>query len=60
MRWLHRHQWRTVNVLHGRARLPGQQRGTDITQVLLRCECGKVDTDQLVGHWSLADLTTTR
>ncbi len=56
----HRHQWRLIQVNRGQAFVAlddGQQVETGaVTEVLQRCNSGRVRTEQLTGHWTLAEL----
>ena len=48
MSLFHRHHWSPVDVQHARYALFGQG---EVTLVLLRCHCGKSDTETVTGHW---------
>jgi hypothetical protein len=48
MSLFHRHRWTPVDVQHARHTLFGQG---EVTLILLRCRCGKADTETVAGHW---------
>lgn len=58
----HWHRWTTIAVQRMFQRLyelSGEKFGTDepITEVLQRCDCGKLRTVTLAGHWTLEQVT---
>ena len=69
MRLFHFHKWRAVSVnnitCRARHTIGGVPMGHlptrewPATTILFRCECGDVKTQEIEGHWTLADVTAT-
>jgi hypothetical protein len=53
----HRHKWAVVSSGQYVSRAPWQEKGTDVTVVLYKCECGKHKTEQIDGLWTTKELT---
>ena len=50
MTWFHMHRMKPVDVSHVKFTHGGGQ----ATLILLRCRCGRHDTETIVGHWPTA------
>lgn len=52
MGWFHRHRFHPVATHHGQS----TRTGAAVTAVLRRCSCGEVESELMVGHWTMAEL----